>query len=115
WERRDAARKLKTETNRQEWRTHLAGNLDAVRGLGLKEPDDVTNAQYYLHGELHRLNGDNHNYSDSNWRSLEAEFGADVAQAYRDGAVDFGRRQKPQLVSEGASPNSIPFAAILGL
>ncbi|MFX7628977.1 hypothetical protein ABTJ66_20325, partial [Acinetobacter baumannii] len=61
WERRDAARKLKTETNRQEWRTHLAGNLDAVRGVGLAKPDNVTNAQYYLHGELRRLNGDNHN------------------------------------------------------
>jgi len=48
-------------------------------------------------------------------RHSPEEFGADVAQAYRDGAVDFGRRQKPQLVSEGASPSSIPFAAILGL
>nr|WP_313391377.1 hypothetical protein [Brevundimonas diminuta] len=115
WERRDAARKLKTETNRQEWRTHLAGNLDAVRGVGLAKPDNVTNAQYYLHGELRRLNGDNHNYSDSNWRSLEAEFGADVAKAYRDGVVDFARRQKPRLISEGAPPNTIPFAAILGL
>lgn len=115
WERRDAARKLKDETNRQEWQAHLAANLNSVRGLGLAKPDAVTNAQYYLHGELRRLNGNNHNYSDSHWRSLEAEFGADVAKAYRDGAVAFARRQKPRLVSEGAPPSTIPFAAILGL
>lgn len=115
WERRDAARKQKDETNRQEWRTHLAANLGSVAGVGLAKPDAVTNAQYYLHGELRRLNGENHNYSDSHWRSLEPEFGVDVAKAYRDGAVAFAGRQKPRLISEGAPPNSIPFAAILGL
>ncbi|MGM9428599.1 hypothetical protein [Hydrogenophaga sp. MI9] len=71
--------------------------------------------QHYLYRELQKIEKNNTTWSVSTWRSLEPSFGADVAQAFRDGAVAFWRRFCPVLVSEGASLNSTPFQVIFGL
>lgn len=115
WQKRDQARKIRDENNRQEWRDALAKDFEGLRNPYVGKPEIATHGQHYLHEELRRLSGDRGHYSIGNWRLLAPEFGEDVARAFRDGVVAFARRQKPKLVSEGAPPNSIPFSAILGL
>src|SRR5262249_4189625 len=55
-------------------------------------------------------------WTTDRWESLEAEFGPEIAQGYRDFCKSFWRLYKPQLRSEmGGDTNSVPWAVIIGL
>ncbi|MDH1932679.1 hypothetical protein [Pseudomonas sp. GD03696] len=75
----------------------------------------MSQIQYHL---LEHIRADQKQYTRSeggNWSALIPEFGLPVAQAYRDAATAFWRGYRPHTRSEGAAPNSIPFAVIFGL
>ena len=54
-------------------------------------------------------------WTEGNWRQLVGEFGEEVARAFRDGTVSYWRNYRPQLRSEGAPENSVPYSVIFGL
>ncbi|WP_312807211.1 hypothetical protein [Comamonas sp.] len=119
--RKDAVRKIRNKAkakkkaeNREAWVQQLIANVDKIRdpGLGLEE---VSQDQHYLHMEMRKIESSMTTYSSSAWRSLEPEFGPEVARAFRDGALAYWRRYRPMLASEGAPLNSTPFKVIFGL
>lgn len=116
-ERRWAAtirrREERDRAEEQKWREYLVANsehITHVTGNGM-----ATEAQIYLHHKLRdRTTGHGH-WTDGTWESLDPEFGAVVARAFRDGAVAAWRAWSPPLLSEGKEQNTTPFASILGL
>lgn len=114
WKRRSKARAEREAKNREAWRQHLMANVGKVRDSGLG-PGAVSQYQHYLHQTMRATENSMTAYSNSDWRSLESEFGTDVAQAFRDGAVAYWRRYRPLLASEGAPLNSTPFEVVFGL
>ena len=114
WKRRSKERAAKERKNEEAWRQYLADNIAGLRDPGL-EPEAITNAQYYLHQRMRASTKGSSTWSDGKWRSLEVEFGVDVARAFRDGAVAYWRKYRPVLISEGAVTGTTPFSVIFGL
>ena len=115
WQRRHRQRLDKEAKRREEWRTHVMANTEKLRNPGFEKPHLISTAQHYLHARMCEADSASSNRSKRNWRALEGEFGVEVAQAFRDGAVAYWRRNRPQLISEGAPSNVTYFSAILGL
>lgn len=113
WKRRDALEAQRREKNRQDWKTYLQDNLEALRTP--PTPGSVTGAQHYLHERSREFDEDSGKWSNGNWSALVPEFGEPIARAYRDGAMAFWRHHQTTLRSEGAPPNTTPFGAIFGL
>jgi hypothetical protein len=112
WKRRDKARAKKDRENFEAWRQHLTSNVDSLRDPGFGS-DGISEAQYYLYERMRSSSAQSlTTRSHTNWRSLESDFGSNVARAFRDGAVAYWRRHRPKLVSEGAS---IPLSVSFGL
>jgi len=114
WKRRSKARAEREAKNRETWRHHLMANVDKIRDPGLG-PEVVSQDQHYLHEEMRTTENSMTTYSNSAWRSLEPEFGNEVARAFRDSAVAYWRGHRPVLGSEGAPLNSTPFKVVFGL
>lgn len=114
WKRRSKARAEREAKSRETWRKHLMANVDKVRDSGLG-PGEVSQNQYYLHQRMRATENSSTTYSSSDWRSLESEFGTDVARSFRDAAVAHWRQHRPLLASEGASLNSTTFQVVFGL
>lgn len=114
WKRRSKARAERAAKDRETWRQYLIANVDKIRDSGLG-PDAVSRAQHYLHHEMRMTENSRPTYSISAWRSLESEFTAEVALAFREGAIAYWRRHRPVLVSEGAPLNSTPLKVVFGL
>lgn len=114
WEKRNAEREARQTKNRQQWRDELAKNVEGLRSPA-HAPGVVTQGQLYLFEAIRAAENGTANYSLSDWRVLEAEFGEPVARAFRDGVVAGWRRYAPPTRSQGAEPNSIPYVASLGL
>lgn len=116
WKRRAQKRRLREAKNREDWHRHLLGHVSMLRDPGFADPEAIWNGQHYLFERMREFaSGSSSTWSDGNWQSLEAEFGPEVARAFRDGAVAYWRRHRPQLISEGAAHNSTPFPTIFGL
>lgn len=116
WKRRAEKRRLREAKNREDWHRHLVGHVSMLRNASFADPEAIWNGQHYLFERMREgASGSSSTWSDGNWQSLELEFGPEVARAFRDGAVAYWRRHRPQLISEGAAHNSTPFATIFGL
>lgn len=113
WKQRSAREALQRDANAAEWRTHLQANLDALRtplsGGGVRQ------SQYYLSTRMREFDKNSSRWTDGKWRALIPEFGADVAKAFRDGAIAFWRTNTPDLLSTGATPNSTQVTTVFGL
>lgn len=99
----------------QEWKDHLTANIDKLRNPQLAKPTDISNPQWYLHERMRQADSGSGHWASGNWKSLEADYGPDVALAFRDGVVAYWRKYTPKLRSEGKAGNSTPFAVIFGL
>lgn len=116
WKRRAENQRLSDERNQADWRRSLLDKVDMLRDPGFDDPTAISAEQYYLFERLREGAGNNSSrWSCGNWESLEAEFGPEIARAYRDGTVAYWRRYSPSLISEGAALNSTPFPTIFGL
>lgn len=102
WERRHKARRAQKEENDKKWRAAMRAKPDGVRNPKLTEADAVGNWQWGLHERMSDIRSGT-KLSVGNWASLTAEFGDEVARAFRDGAVAYWRRHRPKLPSEGGS------------
>jgi hypothetical protein len=115
WKKRAAAREKRRRDNRAKSKEFILSHIELVRDPQLKEPTDISSAQWYLHETLREKTGDSNHWSVGRWRELVADFGEEVAQAYREGVTKYWRKYRPVLRSEGATPNSTPISVIFGL
>lgn len=115
WQRRAKARQQKESANNKRWREAMRANPDGLRAPKLKRLGDISNWQYLVHEHLRKLVIKSSNRKARDWTLLNDEFGAEVACAFRDGAVAYWRRRKPGLSSEGAPVNQRDFADVFGL
>lgn len=113
WKRESDRRTAKEERARQRAKGILAGRIATIRDFG--RPGLVSQDQAYLHEQMRSGDGQHSRWTDGNWRSLIPEFGENIAQAFRDGAVGYWRQNTPKLRSEGAAANTTPFTTIFGL
>jgi hypothetical protein len=113
WKRRSDREAAKEVKAKERAKGILASRIATIRDFGL--PGAVSNDQAYLHEQMRSSDGQHNRWTDGNWRSLVDEFGDEIAQAFRDGAVGFWRQNTPKLRSEGAAANTTPFTTIFGL
>jgi hypothetical protein len=112
---RALARKRQEQDNRAQFKAFILSHVELVRAPQLKEPADISQAQWYLHEHLREGSDKSNRWTVGRWRELIPDFGAEVAQAYREGVTSYWRKYRPILRSEGAPPSSIPIKVIFGL
>nr|WP_225777697.1 hypothetical protein [Pseudomonas sp. Marseille-Q3773] len=103
---------------RKDWDafvSHVRLNPGIVRQPPGLKPTEFSQIQFHLMEHIREGKGLHKRSEGGNWSALIPEFGAEVAEAYRDAATAFWRAYHPRTRSEGASPNSIPVAVIFGL
>lgn len=115
WERRRLKRKRNEKEARAKWLDWLSKNTEHLRDPGFEDPASTSRAQQYVYQRLRDLSAERNQYTLNDWSVLEPELGAEIARAFRDGVVGYWRKNKPQLVSEGAPINSTAFSTMLGL
>lgn len=115
WKLRSERRQLEEARRRQGWRDGLRTEIDRLRDSGLNDPPRVSQSQWYLLDRLRETDKDSNRWTNGNWEALVEEFGTEVAEAFRDGALGFWRRYDPPLRSEGAAANTTPAAHVFGL
>lgn len=111
-------RKLQEATESRkmsQWQQRLSENVEGLRSPQMANPCDVSGDQYHLHQRMRSSDGIGGFWTSGNWSSLEADFGPDVARAFRDGVVAYWRKNVPKLRSEGKAQSSTPFSVIFGL
>jgi hypothetical protein len=102
--------------NRAEWIARLRANPEIVRHPPGLEPDQFSNDQFLLLREIEKDgNRISRGEAGTNWQSLVADFGEEVAKAFRDAAIAFWRVYNPGLRSEGADTSTIPYALIFAM
>ncbi|MEN9355433.1 MAG: hypothetical protein RL318_2758, partial [Fibrobacterota bacterium] len=115
WKIEREAREAETSRKRSEYCDSIKANLEVLQRSvaedpGCPNPEVISLQQICLQSES------NHSHwSTANWRALEIEFGGDVARFYRDAAINFWRHHEPQIRSEGAAPDSVTYATLVGL
>jgi hypothetical protein len=114
WKKRREERARKDAEHHEKWRIYLAENIEKLREPGLSKPSDISNAQYYLQQQMEDDEG-KRRWRGGSWKSLIFRHGEAVAQAFRDGAISYWRRNTPKLRSEGAEANRTLFSTIFGL
>lgn len=116
FKRQQKQREKKEADNRSKWREWLQSNTNVLRDTSIAVGGSVWKATNYLLHDLQEKKGRSDKWSISNWEDLIPEFGQDVAEAYRDGCIDYWRKYRPKIRSEGIdNPNSTPVAVIVGL
>ncbi|AWL92998.2 hypothetical protein CIT37_12855 [Bradyrhizobium ottawaense] len=116
WKRRADARKQKELDQFAKNVAYAQGNLDFIRDPKFPSADDLSQLQWYLHHFIREQSeGNSSKWTEGRWRELIPSFGRDVAEAYRDGAINYWRKYHPVLRSEGATPNQTSNKVIFGL
>lgn len=79
----------------REIKSFILNNVEGLRNPKLKNPTDISKAQWYLHQELREKSGESSNrWSEGRWRELIPLYGEEVAAAYREGALHSGNLAK---------------------
>ncbi len=123
WKQRDAGykkrnqeRELREAKRRAEWKDSLEKNVYLLRDTRHSKSGSIWNLQNYLLNFLRELTHNNSKWAQGSWHELEAEFGVEIARAFRDGAVKYWKEYTPPLHSEGVEkPNSVTMGTIFGL
>lgn len=100
---------------RGEWIETLRANPSRVTDPAGLSPGEFSADQYHL---MMSASDENSAWSrgySTNWRSLEPEFGEEVALAYRKAAMAHWRQYDPQLPSEGAEIGSTPYSLVFAM
>jgi len=103
---------------RKEWDAFVAdlkANPAIVRRSPVLQANEISSIQAHLLEHIREGRGLSKRSEGSNWTVLIPEFGSEVAEAYRDATTGFWRGYQPRTRSEGAAPNSIPYAVVFGL
>jgi hypothetical protein len=115
YQRRRKEREASDAEREKKWKADIAKHVAQLRDNGLPDRTAVSNHQHYLHEKMRELDPQSSHWTFGDWQALEAEFGAEIARAFRDGVVNYWRRCTPKLRSEGKAENTTPFAVIFGL
>lgn len=115
WEIERKEREIENKKHHDDQKNWLNINLAKISNEQRKEPGVLTNALWYLHRQTEKSDSSSSRWSSYNWTSLKKEYGEQIARYYRDGAVNFWRNYKPQILSEGADSGSTKGAVIFGL
>lgn len=115
WKERASTHKRQEQDNREKSKAFILSHVELVRAPQLKEPTDISQAQWYLHEYLREGLDKSNRWTVGRWRELIPDFGEAVAQAYREGVANYWRKYRPVLRSEGAPSNSTPIKVIFGL
>lgn len=105
------------ERQKQEWIVRLQRNPDCLRRIQKESIDTVFPDLFTIvRGLMRRVEKENHSmrWGTSRWDLLIPKFGREVAEAARDGLMDFWRLYEPPLRSERNS-NGVPNGLIAGL
>jgi hypothetical protein len=117
-ERQNAARVKQNEANRQAWIKTLREAPTQIGDLSLAPQGLLWKNSIWLFDEI-RSNStkkDSGRWAVSDWEVLVPEFGAEVAQNFRDFCQAFWRAYCPELRSEtGGDKQTTPYAVIIGL
>lgn len=98
------------------WIQRLKDNPEQLTNSSHILNGELTNNHFWLMRELDSQGISENRYGYQNWKDLIPEFGQEVAQAYRDSAIQFWRVYKPKLHSEEVlEKSSTPFDLIFGL
>lgn len=107
-------KKKQDKRARADWIEELRANPDRVRNPSDLKAGNFSNDHYWLMREIHGQSLlDRGKYAS--WTELILDFGDDVAQAYRDTAIEHWRHYMPPLRSEGDEGNSTPYTLIFAM
>ncbi|MGY4661157.1 hypothetical protein ACVWZ9_001951 [Pseudomonas chlororaphis] len=112
WKEEAAQRQALKEEHRRSWQKGLAADVARLNG---SKPGVMTHSQAYLMDRMREGSSTSNTWSTGDWQSLIEEFSLPVAQAFREGVINFWRSYRPTLPSEGAAANSTPYQVIFGL
>ena len=116
FKRQQKKREKEKARNREKWSEWLRANTHVLRDTSIAVEGKIWNATSYLLDELRNKCEDSNRWAVANWEDLIPEFGQDVAEAYRDGCIEYWRKYQPKIRSEGiVNPHSIPYTVIVGL
>jgi hypothetical protein len=115
WKGRAAAHKRREKQNYEKSKKYLTTHVDVIRDPKLADASAISQAQWYLHERLREKEDSLNKWTGGKWENLIAEYGENVAKAYRDAVVGYWRRYKPVLQSEGAKSNTVPIMVVFGL
>ena len=116
WEREHEARERQEEKERADWVRRMKADPGRVRHPEGLKPGEFSNDQFHLLMSLRSDGGIVTSREEmADWKFLVADFGEDVAQAFRDAAIAHWRAYRPGLRSEGAAANSTPYSLLFGM
>ncbi len=115
YKRRSARAKATRLKDRAAFVERVKADPTAIRRPPGVPVGRLTTWQYYLLQIIEERDRRNTRTRGADWQVLIEEFGAPVAEAYRDAARDHWRAFKPTLRSEGADGSSIPADLIFGM
>ncbi len=102
--------------NKRKWFDWLQINAQGLRDTSVAAEGKIWKATSYLLNELRKKREDGNRWAVANWEDLIPEFGQAVAEAYRDGGIDYWRKYQPKIKSEGiVNPHRIPHGVVVGL
>ncbi|TDB67850.1 NACHT domain-containing protein [Arundinibacter roseus] len=115
WKKGNEQRNKKNTENHIKSIKWLNENYESLRNPGL-EKGKVSNGQAYIFNRIREKNGAvTSRLATGNWDDVIEEYGLNVAEAYRDGLLNFWRTYTPALRSEHDHGSSIPYALVFGL
>jgi hypothetical protein len=116
WEDEHQARERQEEEDHADWVRRIKADPGRVRYPEGLKPGEFSNDQFNLLMSLRSDGGIvTSREGPANWKSLIAEFGEEVARAFRDAAIAHWRAYRPGLRSEGAAANSTPYSLSFGM
>ena len=115
WDRQTKRRDAADIEHNRRWKEHIEANVSKLRDPDLPNPADVSRAQYHLHERMRELDVSSSHWTEGHWQVLIPEFGSEISEAFRDGAVAYWRRYTPKLRSEGKADSQTPIGVIFGL
>ncbi|MGO8529939.1 NACHT domain-containing NTPase [Rhizobium ruizarguesonis] len=92
WKQEEEDRRKKEETTRLEWRRRIEAEIESVRS-----GNKFNQNQLYLFERLLEHEDRSGKWTAGGWRKLEPEFGPEIAEAFRAGAIAHWRRHRPPL------------------
>lgn len=105
----------KRAANRSQQIGELRANPALLADLTNLKPGEMRGYQYNLLQEIYRAQKSNQRSAGANWESLIKDYGVEVAQAYKTGAIAYWRRYSPALRSEGSIDGGTPWALIFAM
>lgn len=113
--RRCEAKRKQQEQYHTDWKTFFKEKLDEAQRTVRENPGVITNPLFYLFKQVREKDNSSVRWTEYNWKRLIPAFGEETARFYRDNMVSFWQHYTPILRSEGAPPQSTPYAVIFGL